>query len=161
MDKRDWLARCDDDDIALGGAVEMKHGDVCLVRRRWDGEHGSKARWDRGRQQGVNSPAKKKTTHLFCRIPISTSHNVPARVAQRQVAQLVALVEDVVADGNVDQDRQDDARPDGQVIEEDAQLVEIVVDPAPKLFACQMVLVPTRRHGHTVALPYIFLPLGA
>lgn len=54
-------------------------------------------------------------------------------VAEGEIAQLVALVEHVVADGHVDDDRQHNACPNGQVVGKDAQLIVRIVDPAPQL----------------------------
>jgi hypothetical protein len=52
-------------------------------------------------------------------------------VAQSQVAQLVALMEDMIADRAVDDGGHHNAEPDRQVIGKDAQLVVRIGNPAP------------------------------
>jgi hypothetical protein len=71
-----------------------------------------------------------KEVHLFCGVE-GTSVDVSRLVAESQVAKLVAPPEDMVTNCSVDDGGQHNARPDGQIIREDAQLVILVVDPTP------------------------------
>ena len=48
---------------------------------------------------------KETSTHLLCRIPNFGTRVVFSWVAQCQVAQLIALMEDSIADGDVDNAR--------------------------------------------------------
>ena len=50
--------------------------------------------------------------YLLYRVPLIGVRNAPCLIAQRQIAQLVALMKDAVADANVDDIRQHDTRPD-------------------------------------------------
>ena len=59
--------------------------------------------------------------------------NFPPLVADGQVAQLVAHTKYVVADAEVDDGRQDAARPDGEIVEPDPELVVSIVNPTPQL----------------------------
>lgn len=71
--------------------------------------------------------------YLLGRVSYLGARRFLGRVAETEIAQLVALVEDVVADGDVDDGREEDAHPDGDVVREDAQRVPLVADPAPEL----------------------------
>ena len=94
--------------------------------------------------------------------------NLLGLIAERQVAQLVALVKHMVPDGHVDENRQHNAGPDGQVVGEDSQLVVRVANPAPQLegrvSAESWAEGGTTERGDqapTVALPYMRCPFGA
>ncbi len=67
-----------------------------------------------------------ENANLFC-----GAAGVSCLVAEGEVPQLVALVEHMIPDGHVDDDRQQDACPDRQVVGENAQLIVRIIDPAP------------------------------
>jgi hypothetical protein len=72
---------------------------------------------------------RRDKTYLLCGIEIIA---VDVRlVAQSQIAQLVALMEDMIADRAVDDGGHHNAEPDRQVIGKDAQLVVRIGNPAP------------------------------
>lgn len=54
--------------------------------------------------------------------------------AHGEISQLVSTVEYMVADGEVDEGGQKDARPDGDVIREDTEGVVGVCNPTPELW---------------------------
>ncbi len=61
-----------------------------------------------------------RSTYLLSRVADVGTRDVLALVAQRQVAQLVTLVDHEIADGEVYDSGQEDADPDGDVVGEDA-----------------------------------------
>jgi hypothetical protein len=78
---------------------------------------------------------KKKRTYPLSRLPDVRTRCVLSWVAERQVTQLIALVEHLVTHGEVDDGGQHDAYPYRYVVSEDAQRVPAVTDPAPQLLA--------------------------
>jgi hypothetical protein len=92
----------------------------------------------RGEDGTEGKPQQKKRgekAYLLRRIPYIRAGDVFCLVAKPQVTQLVALVEHVVPDSNVDDGGQHDARPDRHVVEKNAELVVVISDPAPQLGA--------------------------
>ena len=72
---------------------------------------------------------RRDKTYLLCGIEVIA---VDFRlVAQSQVAQLVALMEDVVADRAIDDGGHHNTKPNRQVIGKDAQFVVLIGNPAP------------------------------
>jgi hypothetical protein len=72
---------------------------------------------------------RRDKTYLLCEIKVIAIY--VCLVAQSQVAQLVALMEDVVADRPVDDGGHQNAEPDRQVVSKDAQFVVRIGNPAP------------------------------
>lgn len=76
----------------------------------------------------IGSPA-----YLFSRIPDFRGRELVDLRAHGEISQLVSTVEHVVPDGEIDEGGEEDARPDGDVVAEDAEGVVLVSNPTPEL----------------------------
>lgn len=63
----------------------------------------------------------------------SAEFPVRFRGGKGHVSKLVSMVEHVVAHGNIDDDTQEDAEPDGNVIGVETNKTPVGADPAPEL----------------------------
>lgn len=58
---------------------------------------------------------------------------VLSRPAERQIPQLVAVVENVIANSGINEPGEKNAYPNGEVVGVDSQGVPVITDPTPEL----------------------------